>query len=278
MSLQLHDPHAYLGAHYWDGGVVVRAYRPEATRIVVRPEEGAPVELLPAGDGLFEGVVEGADLPLRYELEVAYPDGNTFTQRDAYAFPPTLGELDTYLVGEGRHEQLYERLGAHVREVEGVVGTSFAVWAPSARSVSVVGDFNSWDGRLNPMRSLGPSGVWELFVPDVEEGARYKFEIRTQLGELRVKADPLAFHQESPPQTNSIVHRPTYAFEDDAWMEARRTARPADRADLHLRGAPRLVAARPRQPGPRALVPRRSPTSSATTSRTWASRTSSCCP
>ena len=170
--------------------------------------------------------MEGADLPLRYELEVAYPDGNTFTQRDAYAFPPTLGELDTYLVGEGRHEQLYERLGAHVREVEGVIGTSFAVWAPSARSVSVVGDFNSWDGRLNPMRSLGPSGVWELFVPDVEEGARYKFEIRTQLGELRLKADPLAFHQESPPQTNSIVHRPTYAFEDDAWMEARRTHDP----------------------------------------------------
>ena len=226
MSLQLHDPHAYLGAHYWDGGVVVRAYRPEATRIVVRPEEGSPVELLPAGDGLFEGVVEGADLPLRYELEVAYPDGNTFTQRDAYAFPPTLGELDTYLVGEGRHEQLYERLGAHVREVEGVTGTSFAVWAPSARSVSVVGDFNSWDGRLNPMRSLGPSGVWELFVPDVEEGARYKFELRTQLGELRLKADPLAFHQESPPQTNSIVHRPTYAFEDEAWMEARRTHDP----------------------------------------------------
>jgi 1,4-alpha-glucan branching enzyme len=170
--------------------------------------------------------VEGADLPFRYELEVAYPDGNTFTQRDAYAFPPTLGELDTYLVGEGRHEQLYERLGAHVREVEGVIGTSFAVWAPSARSVSVVGDFNSWDGRLNPMRSLGPSGVWELFVPDVEEGARYKFEIRTQLGELRLKADPLAFHQESPPQTNSIVHRSAYAFEDDAWMEARRTQDP----------------------------------------------------
>ncbi len=226
MSLQLHDPHAYLGAHYWDGGVVVRAYRPEASRVVVRPEEGAPVELLPAGDGLFEGVLEGADLPLRYELEVAYPDGNTYTLRDAYAFPPTLGELDTYLVGEGRHEQLYERLGAHVREVEGVVGTSFAVWAPSARTVSVVGDFNSWDGRLNPMRSLGSSGVWELFVPDVQEGARYKFEIRTQLGELRLKADPFAFHQEAPPQTNSIVHRPTYAFEDDAWMEARRTHDP----------------------------------------------------
>ena len=118
MSLQLHDPHAYLGAHLWDGGVVVRAYRPDASRVVARPEDGSAVELLPAGDGVFEGVVEGADLPLRYELEVAYPDGNTFTQRDAYAFPPTLGELDTYLVGEGRHEQLYERLGVLSRHFD----------------------------------------------------------------------------------------------------------------------------------------------------------------
>ena len=238
MTLELHDPHSYLGAHLWDGGVVVRAYRPDASRVVVRPEDGSPVELLPAGDGVFEGVLEGADLPLRYELEVAYPDGNTYTQRDAYAFPPTLGELDTYLVGEGRHEQLYERLGAHVRELDGVVGTSFAVWAPSARSVSVVGDFNSWDGRLNPMRSLGSSGIWELFVPDVQEGARYKFELRTQLGEQRLKADPLAFHQEPPPQTNSIVHRPTYAFGDDAWLAARRSrdplAAPMSIYEVHL--------------------------------------------
>jgi 1,4-alpha-glucan branching enzyme len=227
VSLPLHDPHAYLGAHAQDGGVVVRAYRPEASSIVVRPEEGAPVALAPAAEpGVFEGVVEGATLPLRYELDVAYPDGNAFTLRDPYAFPPTIGELDVYLAGEGRHEQLYERLGAHVRELEGVVGTSFAVWAPNARSVSVVGDFNSWDGRLLPMRSLGASGIWELFVPGVVEGARYKFEIRAQDGELRLKADPLAFHQEPPPRTDSIVHRPTYAFTDDAWLERRRAADP----------------------------------------------------
>ncbi|MGE5689820.1 MAG: 1,4-alpha-glucan branching protein GlgB [Pseudomonadota bacterium] len=239
MSLQLHDPHAYLGAHPQNGGVLVRAYRPEAATVVVRPEEGPPVELEPGREpGIFEGVVEGAELPLRYELEVAYPDGNTFTLRDPYAFPPTLGELDVYLAGEGRHEQLYERLGAHVRELEGVTGTSFAVWAPSARSVSVVGAFNSWDGRLNPMRSLGASGIWELFVPGVEEGARYKFELRTQDGELRVKADPLAFHQEPPPQTNSIVHRPTYVFDDAAWLERRRAQDPLRRPmsvyEVHL--------------------------------------------
>jgi 1,4-alpha-glucan branching enzyme len=246
VSLQLHDPHAYLGAHPQDGGVVVRAYRPEAASVVVRPEKGSAVTLVPAGEpGVFEGVVKGATLPLRYELEVAYPDGNAFTLRDPYAFPPTIGELDVYLAGEGRHEQLYERLGAHVRELEGVLGTSFAVWAPSARSVSVVGDFNSWDGRLLPMRSLGSSGIWELFVPGVVEGARYKFELRTQDGELRLKADPLAFHQEVPPRTDSIVHRPTYRFTDDAWLERRA-----------------------------AEDPLRAP---ATTSRTWASRTSSCC-
>jgi 1,4-alpha-glucan branching enzyme len=116
---------------------------------------------------------------------VRYPDGESYRLRDPYAFLPSLGELDLYLVGEGRHELLYERLGAHPRELDGVSGTSFAVWAPAARSVSVIGDFNSWDGRLHQMRSLGASGVWELFVPDVGEGAHYKYEIRTQAGELR---------------------------------------------------------------------------------------------
>jgi 1,4-alpha-glucan branching enzyme len=225
--LELHDPHGTLGAHPHDGGVVVRAWRPEATSVVVRAEGAAPVELEPADEpGLFEGVLEDADLPLRYELDVSYPDGNTFTLRDPYAFPPTVGELDLHLTAEGRHEQLYERLGAHVRELDGVLGTSFAVWAPNARSVSVVGDFNSWDGRLHPMRSLGSGGIWELFVPGVDDGARYKFEIRTQDGELRLKADPLAFHAEHPPRTDSIVHRSRFTWSDDEWLERRRESEP----------------------------------------------------
>jgi 1,4-alpha-glucan branching enzyme len=227
VTLPLHDPHAYLGAHAQDGGVVVRAYRPEASSIVVRPEEGAPVALAPAAEpGVFEGFLRGATLPLAYRLEVRYPGGQAYTLADPYSFLPTLGELDLHLVGQGRHEDLYCRLGAHLHEVGGVTGVSFAVWAPAARSVSVVGDFNSWDGRLLPMRSLGASGIWELFVPGVVEGARYKFEIRAQDGELRLKADPLAFHQEPPPRTDSIVHRPTYAFTDDAWLERRRAADP----------------------------------------------------
>jgi 1,4-alpha-glucan branching enzyme len=221
------DPHHLLGAHPQNGGLVVRAFRPSAERIRVRPDGREPVELEqthPAG--LFEGVVEGAKAPLRYELEVAYPDGNTFTLRDPYSFLPTIGELDVHLAGEGRHEEIYERLGAHVRELDGVVGTAFAVWAPNARSISVVGDFNLWDGRLHPMRSLGSSGIWELFVPDVHAGTRYKFELRTQEGMLRLKADPYAFATEVPPETSSVVHLPSHEWADDEWVERRRASEP----------------------------------------------------
>ena len=155
---------------------------------------------------MFEGTIAGAELPLDYELEVDYGEDGTFTVGDPYRFLPTLGDMDLYLAGEGRHEELYAKLGAHVREHGGVRGTAFAVWAPSARSVSVVGDFNSWDGRLHPMRSLGSSGIWELFMPGVESGARYKYELLTQAGDIRLKADPLAFATEMPPQTASVVH------------------------------------------------------------------------
>ena len=221
------DPHALLGAHPAKGGVKVRAYRPEAARVAVLCNGSDPVPLKrthPAG--LFEGVVKGAELPLRYELEVAYPDGGTFRIEDPYRFPPTIGDLDLHLAGEGRHEELYARLGAHVTEIDGVAGTSFAVWAPSARSVSVVGDFNAWDGRLHPMRSMGASGIWEVFLPGVEAGARYKYEIRTQIGELRLKADPVAFAAEMPPATASVVHRPRHEWGDAEWMERRRALDP----------------------------------------------------
>ena len=181
------NPHGILGAHEAeDGGVVVRTLRPEAQAVRIQPA-GIEAELTHP-EGLWEALLPKAQLPLDYELEVEYPDGQTYTVRDPYSFLPTLGELDLHLAMEGRHEHIYERLGAHVRELDGVVGTAFAVWAPNARSVAVVGDFNSWDGRLHPMRSLGASGIWELFVPSVDEGTKYKFEIRTQDGRLRLKA------------------------------------------------------------------------------------------
>jgi 1,4-alpha-glucan branching enzyme len=218
---QLADPHAYLGAHTTKGGVVVRAYRPDAESVRVLPMD---VELTPQdGTGVFEGVVKGATLPLEYELEVRYPAGDTFVLRDPYAFQPTVGELDLHLAGEGSHEELYCRLGAHATEVDGVAGAAFAVWAPNARSVSVAGDFNGWDGRLNPMRSLGSSGIWELFLPGVAPDSRYKFEIRTAAGGLRIKADPFAFKTEVPPKNASVVARSGYEWQDAEWVERRRT-------------------------------------------------------
>jgi 1,4-alpha-glucan branching enzyme len=222
------DPHSVLGAHpAKSGGVKIRAFRPEAESVSVVVGDAQPVALKKAhANGLFEGTVADAELPLSYELEVAYPDGNAFRIQDPYRFPPTIGEIDLHLAGEGRHEELYQRLGAHVTEVDGVGGVAFAVWAPAAAAVSVVGDFNSWDGRLHPMRSMGSSGIWEVFLPGVEEGARYKFEIRTQDGELRLKADPVAFAAEVPPDTASVVFRPKHEWNDAQWLEQRRKRDP----------------------------------------------------
>ena len=216
------NPHRVLGAHPADDGVAIRAYRPGATAVRALPEGGDSVELDPArAEGIFEGLVRGASLPLAYRLEVEYLDGNTFVLDDPYRFLPTLGELDLYLAGEGRHEALWEKLGAHPREMDGVEGTAFAVWAPAARSVSIVGDFNGWDGRLNPMRSLGPTGIWELFVPGLEQGANYKFEIRAQNGGLLLKVDPYAFRAEVPPKNASVIFRPGHEWSDEEWQERR---------------------------------------------------------
>ena len=144
-----------------------------------------------------------------------------WTPSDPSQFEPTLGELDLQLISEGNHRRLWTVLGAHVRVVSGVVGTSFAVWAPNAQAVSVVGDFNLWDGRRNPLRSLGSTGVWEAFVPNVGAGALYKFELKTREGLIRIKTDPLAREMERSPGTASRIAASTYAWHDDAWLAAR---------------------------------------------------------
>jgi 1,4-alpha-glucan branching enzyme len=224
-----HDPHSLLGAHASDGGMVVRAYRPDAEKVVARGDSGESVELIKTHEaGLFEGTLAeaDADAPPRYELEITYADGGPYTVRDPYAFPPTLGEVDLHLIGEGRHEDLYGKLGAHVTEIDGVTGTAFAVWAPAARSVSVIGAFNDWRGDLDQMRSLGGSGIWEIFIPAVADGAPYKFEILTPSGELRLKADPVAFATTVPPQTDSVVHRSRHTWGDGEWMAERRASEP----------------------------------------------------
>src|SRR5262249_38530599 len=233
------DPHHLLGAHPSDGDVVVRAFRRGAERVRVLPEGEKPVQAEQKHpSGLFEALLERTSMPVRYRLEVGYPGGTTVELDDPYGFSPTLGELDLHLAAQGRHEQLYEKLGAHVLEVDGVVGTAFAVWAPSARSVSVVGDFNDWDGRLHPMRSLGASGIWELFVPGVEERARYKYELRTQAGYVQLRADPVAQATEVPPQTASVVYQLHHEWHDEGWLEDRsaqnQLAGPISIYEVHL--------------------------------------------
>jgi 1,4-alpha-glucan branching enzyme len=228
LARQHAQPHGYLGAHSDNGSVVVRAFRPAAANVtVVAGGKREPLECVHPG-GVFEGRLDGVKLPLSYQLEVDYGDSGTVTIEDPYRFLPTLGELDMYLLGEGRHEELWERLGAHVREVDGVMGTAFAVWAPAARAVSVVGDFNYWDGRLHPMRAMGASGVWELFLPGVGAGAHYKYEILAPDGEIRLKADPVAFETEVPPKTASVVHDPQHEWTDAEWLEQRRQSKPLE--------------------------------------------------
>ncbi|HYM58586.1 MAG TPA: 1,4-alpha-glucan branching protein GlgB [Solirubrobacteraceae bacterium] len=222
------DPHAFLGAHPVDGGVVIRAFRPMAKTVTARVDGGGVALGASGSDGLFEGVVKGASLPLDYELEVDYGEGGTVTVQDPYRFEPTLGELDLHLAGEGRHEELYGKLGAHVVEHQGVQGTAFAVWAPAARSVAVVGEFNFWDGRVHPMRVLGSSGIWELFLPGVGAGTHYKYEIAGADGAVVLKADPYAFEAELPPKTASVVSQSHHEWRDAEWLASRSERPPLD--------------------------------------------------
>jgi 1,4-alpha-glucan branching enzyme len=172
--------------------------------------------------GLFEVSVPRIKKVPAYKLKI-HRDGEVSTIRDPYSFPPTLGDLDLHLFAEGKHEQIYNKLGAHVTKIGTVKGVAFAVWAPHASGVSVVGDFNNWDGRVHQMRRLQESGVWELFIPDLKEGQLYKFEIHRQRNLPFLKADPYAQFTEVPPDTSSIVYNSTYKFRDAKWMKTRET-------------------------------------------------------
>lgn len=173
LALQHHDPHSILGAHPDGKHIVVRAFRPDASSISLLVHGDAPRPMrLRDQAGLFEATVDGRISIFPYELEIHYPGGGSITIYDPYSFMPTLGDLDLHLWGEQRDDRAYDKLGAHVREMSGIRGVSFAVWAPNARGVSVVGDFNRWDGRVHMMRTLGSSGVWELFIPGNHGGAQ----------------------------------------------------------------------------------------------------------
>jgi 1,4-alpha-glucan branching enzyme len=216
-----HDPHSVLGVHHVEGGVVARALRPGASSVTVVSGDRR-FELKRVVDGLFADVLP--DHPGTYLLEVDY-DGHVVTSDDPYRWLPTVGELDLHLIGEGRHERLWDVLGAHLRSYDTpdgtVSGVSFAVWAPTARGVRVIGDFDGWDGRANPMRSLGSSGVWELFIPGVPVGTCYKFRILGADGSWHEKADPMAFATEKPPLTASIVTQSQYTWGDTEWETTR---------------------------------------------------------
>jgi 1,4-alpha-glucan branching enzyme len=224
---QHHDPHSLLGAHPVRDGdgrdrVMVRGWRPDAIGMVILAGEQRVQMLQIHPAGVFAGVLEGPGTP-DYRLETTYPDGVVVAIDDPYRYWPTLGQLDLHLLAEGRHEGLWRHLGAQVRVHQGASGTSFAVWAPGARAVRVVGDFNSWDGRIHPMRTLGSSGVWEIFLPGVGPGAHYKFEVVSQQGYLSLRADPFAFATEVPPATASVVTQSSYHWQDAGWFADKET-------------------------------------------------------
>ena len=275
------DPFAVLGPHRLDGGHwVVRVFRPGVARaLLIDAATGAEItELIRTHpDGLFSAMLARADRPY-YRLRFIEGD-HAFEEEDPYRFPPVLGEVDNYLFAEGRHLRLYEKLGAHPAVIEGVAGASFAVWAPNASRVSVVGDFNDWDGRRHPMRKRQESGVWELFLPGIASGRLYKYELLGPNGELLpLKADPFGFEQELPPATASRSHGLPHhrlgrrGVDGSAPRPRHAIAAPISIYEVHLGSWRRgddnsfldLRRARRRRSSP--------------TSRTWASPISSCLP
>jgi 1,4-alpha-glucan branching enzyme len=225
LALKHPSPHSVLGIHLRPDGVIVRAYRPDAERVLLQVGRERPREMVKSHPaGFFELLLTDRREIFPYRLKVYYPGGKHFTQRDAYTYLPTFTDLDEHLFNEGRHERIYEKLGAHPLKIGSVSGVSFAVWAPAAAGASVVGNFNNWDGRLHQMRRLGASGVWELFIPDLGPGELYKYELRPAKGLPFLKSDPYAFYTETPPATSAIVYRSKYRFRDQAWMERRAEA------------------------------------------------------
>lgn len=220
--------------------VAVRAFWPQAPQawLVDARHQLHPMRRIHPG-GLFEAVCPLEELAdRRYQFRVVTPDGRILTMHDPYAFESLLTDFDRYLFGQGCHWEIYRKLGAQVRTIGAVTGVNFAVWAPNAQAVSVIGDFNDWDGRCHPMRKHIPSGVWELFIPAAQPGHKYKFRIKACDGSISDRSDPYGFTAEMPPCTASVVARlDTYTWRDQAWMEARRQLtldRPITIYEVHL--------------------------------------------
>jgi 1,4-alpha-glucan branching enzyme len=232
------NPFSVLGPHPTpDGGFIVRTIQPAARSVEVRLPGGRTVPMIADAGGIFEAHVDDAG---DYRLRITYQAGHPLEVDDPYRYGRVLTDFDLHLLSEGTHHRAFEKLGAHRITLGSTTGVHFAVWAPNADRVSLIGDFNGWDGRVNPMRLLVPSGVWEIFIPDLGDGEHYKFEIRTQHGDLLRKSDPFGFAFEVPPQSASIVRDISrYAWRDEAWMQTRRElggwlTRPMAVYEVHL--------------------------------------------
>ena len=240
------DPHTVLGMHEMeeDGrkAVVVRAFLPNAAGITVidyaNKRKKYPMERLHA-DGFFEVTIADREEWFRYQLEYTDADGNTWRSYDPYSFSPTLSEFDRHLFGAGTHYEIYEKMGGRLMTHEGARGAAFSVWAPNAKAVSVIGDFNNWDARRSPMRRLGESGIWELFLPAAAEGDKYKFHVTQCDGRVVDKTDPYGVYAEVRPNNASVLHPlKRYKWKDRRWMTARRKydfrAAPMNIYEVHL--------------------------------------------
>lgn len=229
------DPHRFLGLHECHGVKLIRLWRPGATQLFIEMRSEVVSVPLAHSAGLF--VLQVPEHTTFKDYRIYHHSG--LLSFDPYTFWPTLGELDSYLFGRGVHYELWKTLGARLTVHQGVSGVKFSVWAPNAAAVALVADFNHWDGRVNPMRNLGASGLWELFVPAIAAGQRYKFELRSARGELLIKADPYAFASEMRPATASVVADvDNFLWEDQQWLEQRRQqkslARPINIYEVHL--------------------------------------------
>ncbi|MBA3962575.1 MAG: 1,4-alpha-glucan branching protein GlgB [Chthoniobacterales bacterium] len=243
------DPFRVLGPHGAGEDLVIRVFRPEGREVQIVAAND-PTQIFPAErlhiEGLYQATVPKETRAFSYLVKVIAFDGSERTFRDPYSYGPIMGEMDLHLFAEGNDKKLYEKFGAHLRELGGDRGVSFVVWAPNAARVSVVGDFNVWDGRMHPMRKLLASGVWEIFIPGVAEGAHYKYEIKTQSGTLLLKSDPFGFFSQHGTETSSMVYDlKRYCWDDDGWMRERAARQPEQSAlsiyEVHL-GSWRRVA------------------------------------
>ena len=223
VNCKINAPKHILGCHPYEGGQVITAYRPDAIEMEVHSRSGKHSDKMEKiNDRGFFGIYLPKEKYTKYGFKVTYGDGVVIDIEDSYSFQPQISSMDCYLFGEGKHYEIYEKLGAHPMTIDGVEGVYFAVWAPHARRVSVVGDFNLWDGRVHQMQILDASGIYELFIPGVKPGAIYKYQIMTRTGEILHKADPYATSAQLRPETASMVADIRgFKWTDATWMKKR---------------------------------------------------------